>query len=54
MRQKRTPNFQVEVAYKEVPDKNEKLRKLWDLLLSLPDPEEKKENKQNHEGLCNL
>lgn len=47
MRQKRTPNFQVEVAYKKVPDKEDRLRQLWDLLISLPDPE-KAENKQNY------
>lgn len=47
MRQKRRMNFQVEVAYKEVPDKKDRLRRLWDLLISLPDPEEK-DNKQNH------
>ena len=47
MRQKRTPNFHVEVAYKEVPDKEDRLRQLWDLLISLPDPEEA-ENKQNY------
>ncbi len=47
MRQKREPNFQVEVIYKEVPDKEDRLRQLWDLLISLPDPEEA-ENKQSH------
>lgn len=47
MRQKRTPNFEVEVTYKEVPDKNERLQKLWDLFISLLDPKEI-EPKQNH------
>ncbi len=47
MRQKREPNFQVEVIYKEVPDKEDRLRQLWDRLISLPGPEEG-ENKQRH------
>lgn len=47
MRQKRTPNFQVEVTYKEVSDKEDRLRQLWDLLISSPDSEEA-ENKQNY------
>ena len=47
MRQKRLSNFEVELTYKEVLDKNERLQKLLDLLISLPDPEEAK-NKQNH------
>jgi hypothetical protein len=39
MRQKRIPNFQVEVIYRESPDKKDRIRQLWDLLISLPDPE---------------
>lgn len=50
MRKIQEKNFQVEVVYKESPDKNDRLRQLWDLLLSLPDPEEvENKNKKNHE-----
>jgi len=58
MRQKRTPSFQVEVDYKKVPDEKDRLRRLWDLLIALPDSEKqtdaKKENHKNHEGLYNI
>ena len=37
MRKKKTPKFKVEVVYKETPDAKDRLRQLWDLLLSLPD-----------------
>ena len=37
MRKKRNPKFKVEVVYKETPDAEDRLRQLWDLLLSLPD-----------------
>lgn len=50
MRIKRSPNFEVEVVYKELSDKNDRLRQLWDLLLSLPDPEEvNNKNKEKYE-----
>lgn len=39
MRIKRIPNFQTEVIYRESPDKKDRIRQLWDLLISLPDPE---------------
>ena len=29
----------MEVIYRESPDKKDRIRQLWDLLLSLPDPE---------------
>jgi len=38
MRKKRNPKFKVEVVYKDVPDKKDRVRQLWDLLVSLPDP----------------
>lgn len=37
MRKKKTPKFKVEVVHKETPDAKDRLRQLWDLLLSLPD-----------------
>ena len=46
MRKKRNPKFKVEVIYRETPDKKDRLRQLWDLLVSLPDPESVK-NKSN-------
>ena len=54
MRQKRIPNFQVEVIYRESPDKKDRIRQLWDLLISLPDPEtvppvSEKKDKNNYE-----
>lgn len=42
MRKKRNPKFKVKVVYKEPPDAKDCLRQLWDLLLSLPDPEKSK------------
>ncbi len=39
MRIKRIPNFHVEVIYRESPEKADRIRQLWDLLISLPDPE---------------
>lgn len=39
MRKKRTPKFKVEVVYKEVSDKKDRVRQLWDLLVALPDPD---------------
>ncbi len=58
MRQKRTPNFQVEIVHKEVTDAKDRLRQLWDLLLALPDPDghedTEKENHKNHEGFYNI
>ena len=38
MRKKRSPKFKVEVVYKEVPDKKDRVRQLWDTLVALPDP----------------
>jgi hypothetical protein len=35
--------FKVEVVYKEVPDKNDRVRQLWDTLVSLPDPDSVKQ-----------
>lgn len=47
MRKKRNPKFKVEVVYKEAPDAKDRLRQLWDLLLSLPDSDKaKSENKK--------
>ncbi len=39
MRKKRNPKFKVEVEYREVPDKKDRVRQLWDLLVVLPDPD---------------
>ncbi len=39
MRKKRNPKFKLEVVYREVPDKKDRVRQLWDLLVALPDPE---------------
>ena len=50
MRKIQQKNFEVEVVYRKVPDAQERLRKLWDLLISLPDPEEaKNKNKEKYE-----
>lgn len=43
MRKKRKPKFKVEVIYKEVPDKKDRIRQLWDLLVSLPDSDSTKQ-----------
>ena len=43
MRKKRNPKFKVEVIYKEAPDKKDRVRQLWDLLVSLPDPDSVKQ-----------
>ncbi len=37
MRKKRNPKFKVEVIYKEVPDKKDRVRQLWDTLVALLD-----------------
>ena len=38
------------MVYRKVPDAQERLRKLWDLLISLPDPEEaENKNKEKYE-----
>ena len=38
------------MVYRKVPDAQERLRKLWDLLISLPDPDEaENKNKKNYE-----
>lgn len=47
MRKKRNPKFKVEVIYREVPDKKDRVRQLWDVLVALPDP---KDIKQEHDG----
>ncbi len=39
MRKKRNPKFKVEVIYKDVPDKKDRVRQLWDLLVALPNSE---------------
>lgn len=39
MRIKRIPNFHTEVMYRESPEKADRIRQLWDLLISLPNPE---------------
>jgi len=50
MRKIQEKNFEVAVAYKKVPDAQERLRKLWDLLISLPDSEEaENKNKEKYE-----
>ena len=47
MRKKKAPKFEVEVVYKETPDAKDRLRQLWDLLLSLPDlSKAERENKK--------
>ncbi len=52
MRKKRNPKFKVEVIYKEVPDKKDRVRQLWDTLVSLPDsktePSERKAGQENN------
>ena len=45
MRKKRNQKFKVEVVYKDVPDKKDRVRQLWDTLVSLPDPEDIKQEK---------
>ena len=49
MRKIQEKNFKIEVIYREAPDRMERLHRLWDLLLSLPDPEEiEDKNKKNY------
>jgi len=49
MRIKRSPQFKIETIYREVPDKKDRIRQLWDLLISLPEQEDKKpENNNKH------
>jgi len=43
MRKKRNPKFKAEVVYKEVPDAKDRVRQLWDLLISLSDPDSVKQ-----------
>ena len=50
MRKKRSPKFKVEVVYKETPDTKDRLRQLWDLLLSLPDPEKPSESSKGQKA----
>ncbi len=51
MRIKRSPQFKIETIYREVPDKKDRIRQLWDLLISLPEQEDKKiENKNPYEN----
>ena len=45
MRKKRNSKFKVKVIYKETPDKKDRVRQLWDLLVALPDPENVKNKK---------
>lgn len=50
MRKIQEKNFQVEVIYRKTPDAQDRLRRLWELLVMLPDPEEvENKNKKNHE-----
>ena len=50
MRKIQEKNFEVELTYRETPDRLERLSRLWDLLISLPDPEEiEDKNKKNYE-----
>ena len=46
MRKKRSPKFKVEVAYREVPDKKDRVRQLWYLLSDLPDSDKPKKDKK--------
>ena len=39
MRKKRNPKFKVEVVHKETVDTKDNIRQLWDLLVTLPDPD---------------
>lgn len=48
MRKKRNPKFEVEVVYKETLDAKDRLRRLWDLLLSLPDSDKNKKTTTSH------
>ncbi len=50
MRIKRFPKFQTEFIYRESPDKKDRLRQLWDLLLALPEPENNKNNQINNKN----
>ena len=45
MRKKRNPKFKVEVIYKEVPDKKDRVRQLWDLLISLPNSKQEEDER---------
>jgi len=49
MRKKRNPKFKVAVVYKETTDAKDRLRQLWDLLTSLPDPD--KAESENKKGI---
>jgi hypothetical protein len=46
MRKKRNPKFKVEVICGEVPDKKDRVRQLWDTLVSLPDPDSVKQKNE--------
>ena len=47
MRKKRNPQFKVEVIHKEAPDKKDRVRQLWDLLISLPDSDSVKQKSES-------
>lgn len=50
MRKIQEKNFQVEVIYRKTQDAPERLRRLWELLITLPDPEDaENKNKKNYE-----
>ena len=50
MRKIQEKNFEVEIIYRKTPDAEERLRKLWELLLALPSPGEiEDKNKKNYE-----
>lgn len=44
MRKKRNPKFKVEVVHRETADTKDNTRQLWDLLVSLPDPDSVKQD----------
>jgi len=47
MRKKRNPKFKVEVIFREAPDKKDRVRQLWDLLIALPDPDSVKQKSES-------
>ena len=48
MRKKRNPKFKIEVEYREVPDKKDRMRQLWDTLISLPDSKHEKDERSKN------
>jgi hypothetical protein len=47
MRKKRNPKFKIEVIYKDVSDKKDRVRQLWNTLVSLPDPDSVKQKSES-------